>query len=191
MIYAARIGSGFSFHDSCTKHHRFVGRAQNPYRRRPSSASASWSLQDPDGPTVDRCHSCLLPIRLHRETAPTSENEPHLSLRRPQQQAFRTPEPSCPQANHRTNPPPQAKEADVGLHRSMKTSADADRSSCQYRDDQESQQTQCASQNAARLKISARNNTQLFHLSLNLVKSLLQDFSRLGQFSRFGTHQQF
>ena len=30
---------------------------------------------------LDRCRSCLLPTRLHRETAPTSENEPHLAPR--------------------------------------------------------------------------------------------------------------
>ena len=66
----------------------------------------------------------------------------------------------------------------VDLYLSMKTIADADPGSCQYRDDQQSQQTQCASQIAAYLNIPTRVNTQLLHLSLNLAKSLLHVSTR-------------
>ena len=81
----------------------------------------SWrSLGDPDGQHLDRCHSRLPLTRFHRETAPTSENELYLALRcapkttttsvhDPFLVRCKTPEPSCPQANHRTNPPPRVK----------------------------------------------------------------------------------
>ena len=70
-------------------------------------------------------------------------------------------------------------------NRSMKTSPDADPASSQHRNDQQSQQSQCASQIAAHLK----NPCTHLHLSLNLVKSLFQDLTRLGPISRFGPHQ--
>ena len=93
--------------------------------------------------------------------------------------------------NHRARkhiivPPRRHGQRGSSLYRSMKTSADTDPGSCQYRDDRQSHQTQCASQIAAYLKIPTRVNTELLHPSLNLAKSLLQDFTRLGPISRFG-----
>ena len=62
---------------------------------------------------LDPCQACLIPTRLHRETAPTSENELHLTPRCAPKAAAAiahdplllqcgTPEPSGPQENHRT-----------------------------------------------------------------------------------------
>ena len=100
---------------------------------------------------------------------------------------------------HRTIQPPRTAGANPSLLSavvvgydicSVSTTLDADPTNCQYRNGQQSQQTQGTSSAAPHLKDPARLLTPLLQLSFNLVKSVLQDFTRLDPISRFGSRHE-
>ena len=68
---------------------------------------------------------------------------------------------------------------------SASTTPDTAPTNRQCRDDQRSQQQQRRGPAAPELEDPTRLLAQLFQLSLNLVKSVFQDFTRLGPISRF------